>query len=371
MSHKIEAIDYLRGLSIVLIILLHVILYGKSYTLHSPFYSTAYAQVPLLYSIRDILNFSVVTLIICSGFSIFMTHKDLQLNKKSILEFYKKRLKRIIIPWAIFGVVYFAFHALIYLVFKLYLVDISFKGMVYTLFFVPGALVFLILILSFLFPYLKYLYQEKKPLLTVMVLAYLVFFVISVRNPFGKYHSPNLNLNFISLGSFILVSILGGSLIYLTGFFLEDLYNSHKRLKKELKVTFNFVFLFIIIYITYKLIGLETAVYLNKIPPSPYYLSLGLASTFVLLSLFFAYKKFIHIHLKKLLSFFSDNSYWLFLWDSVFISILSYLFSYLTFINIYIRLLLHFTTSIAVVVIVVLIQKKLIKAEMNLQKHHF
>ncbi len=364
MRHKVEAIDYLRGLSIIFIIFLHTILYNTQST-------SVYSVIASLFRIRDILLFSVVTVVVCSGFSLFISHKNLQLNLQSLCSFYKKRLKRLLLPWVVYCFIYVVFYAAIYFIFKRKLIDFSLWKITFYGFLAPGWLIFLFVMLTLLFPFLKYVYEKKRHLIILIILAYVISGIISVRNPTNFHLYPNINLSFISVIGLVFSYLFGWSLAYITGFFLEDLYNNHRLIKKELKITFNFIFIFIGVHILYKLFGLNMALYVNKHPPSLYYLSLSLAITFSLLSLFFAYKKYIHAHLKNFLYFFSYNSYWLFLWDALFVTFIAHIFSSLTFIHIYLRLSLQFIFALLVVVGSVILQRKAIKAGLYLEKHHF
>ena len=370
MKHKIEAIDYLRGVAILSIVFIHIILP----TMNSP--QSIYSSKPLLFSIREILNFSIVAIIMCSGFSLYLSAKNLKYRFQDILLFYKKRLKRLILPWWTFCIISFISYYLAENLLNIHLEKISLTYIISSFLLIGGLplrwLILLLVMLSLLFPLFKYFFEKNSRIfVSALLLSYLFFIIISISNPYNVYQTQNNDISFISKVSFNLSFILGWSLVYLLGFFLEELYNKHKLMKKELKVTFNFIFLSIIIYIVYSVIGLNTALYANKYPPSPYYLSYGIAVTFVLLNLFFAYKHFIHTHLKKILSFFSSNSYWLFLWSAGVLLPVQYLFSFLSFLNVYLRLVLEFVISIILITLLVLLQKKLIKIEMHLEKHHF
>jgi len=369
MKHKIEAIDYLRGLSILLIIFIHIILpaFGHS--------KNDYSSIKALFDMWSVSNFCVVIIVICSGFSLYMSAKNLSLSKKDIFSFYKKRLKRLLLPWWMFCIIYFIFYGILKAVFNLQIADLSPKYIILSFFTLGGIpfgwLVFLMVMLTLIFPFLKYIYEKGRTAILMLLLAYLASIIVATLKPLYFNMYPDISLSAVSGISFIFSFILGWSLIYMLGFFLEALYNENKLMKKDITVTFNFIILFLVVHIIYKILGLKTVMYLNKYPPTPYYLTFGIASTFIILNLFFAYKHFIHKHLKNLLSYFSTNSYWMYLWGGLTLGLLSYLFSYLTFINTYLRLVLEFVVNLVFIALLILLQKKLVKIEMYLEKHHF
>lgn len=371
MEHKIEAIDYLRGLSIIAIIVIHVIAW------HDRAILTEYTKLPILFNLRDLLQFSVVTIVMCSGFSLYLTHNKLSLNFKDLLQFYKKRITRILIPWWIFLIVFFSIHYVIKLIFNIELIDLSKNYIFYSFIMIGGIgfgwLVLLMLIISLIFPFLKYLYENsnKKILFSVFTIAFVLSIILFKINTFDVFSFELNSINGMTLITFAIPFVLGWSIIYMVGFLLEQFYNEHLSIRKELQLTFGFVGMFILVNLIYNILNLNRQLYLNKYPPTPYYLSFGLMITFVLLTLFFSYKHFIHVHLKNLLSFFSSNSYWLFMWAALTLSFFIPLLSLLKFNNIFLKLIIDIVLNVIGVSLLVLLQKKFIKIEMHLQKHHF
>ncbi|MBW2994903.1 acyltransferase [Candidatus Woesearchaeota archaeon] len=362
MQHKIEAIDYLRGLSILAIIVVHVLAW------HDISVLTEYTRVPALFNLRDVLQFSVVTIVICSGFSLYMKHQKI----KNINSFYTHRLKRLLFPWWIFLAVFFSVHLIIKFIFKTELIELS-QDYVLSSFLMMGGigigwLILLILTLTVLYPLLKYLYDNvnKRLLFSLSAIFYLISIFVFNINPIA-IHEMRFDISIIPLA---ITFIIGWSIVYMIGFSLEQFYNYHPSIKKELRLTFGFVALYFLVRIVHNIFNLNKQLYLNKYPPSPYYLTFGLAITFVLLSLFFSYKHFIHAHLKKLLAFFSSNSYWLFMWNALTLSFTIPFLAMFEF-NIYFKLIIAIVLNVAGVTLLVKLQKKLIKIEMHLEKHHF
>jgi hypothetical protein len=374
MKHKIEAIDYLRGLSILMIILIHIIM---PVPFNNP---TDYSRLRSLYMLRDILNFCVVTLVICSGFSLYYSSKNMEFTFKGIMEFYRKRLSRLLFPLVLFWIVSFVFYGVIALFFRPVLIEMGTMYNVLTKYKVASLpvgwimvrwIVLLMILLTILFPFLKHLYEKSKYSIALIILTYFISSGLLLRNPIQVIQFPDVGLTIMSGVAGALSFLTGWCIVYIMGFYLEEIYNESRLMKKELNLTFNFILLFGAIYIVYKINGLSTSFTMNKFPPLPYYLSFGIGMTFILLNLFFAYKHFIHSHLRKVLGYFSSNSYWLFLWSYIAIIMFGYVFSLLDFINIYIRLILEFVMSLVLVVLMVQLQKSLIKIEMHKEKHHF
>ncbi len=366
MKHRVEAIDYLRGLSILAIIIIHVIAW------HDSAIFTVYTKVPALFNLRDFLEFSVVTIVICSGFSLYLANKNLSLNFKDLLHFYKKRFKRILMPWWIFLIVFFSIHYIIKLIFDLELIELS-GSYILSSFFMTGGigfgwLVLLMLVLSFLFPFLKYLYTNTNKIisfvaLTIAYVSTLILFEVE------HIHVFHLSLNLYGIESLIVLAIpfiLGWSIIYLIAFLLGQFYNKSQFMKKVLQLTLGFTGLFVLVNTIFGIFDLDRHLYLNKYPPTLEFLSFGLMITFILLMLFFKYNHFINNHLKKLLSFFSSNSYWLFMWNALTLSLSIPFLALFEFNNIFLKLIIAITLNVVAVSLLVLLQKRLIKISRNL-----
>ncbi len=132
-------------------------------------------------------------------------------------------------------------------------------------------------------------------------------------------------------------------------------------MKKVLELTLGFIGLFILVNIVYTILNFDKHLYLNKYPPTPEFLSFGLMVTFILLILFFSYKHFIPVHLRKLLYFFSSNSYWLFMWNALTLSLFIPLLTLFKFEHISLRLIIAIILNVAGVSLLVLVQNRLIK----------
>ena len=371
MKHKIEAVDYLRALSVLAIIAIHILAW------HDRDIVTEYTKSQFLFNLRDFLQFSVVTVVICSAFSLYISNMQLSYKLQELVSFYKKRIWRLLLPWWIFLAIFFMIHVIIKFVYNVELIDLS-KNYIMSSFFMVGGvgfgwLILLMLILTLLFPLLKYVYDNtnKKLLFSIMAIKYLVSVVLFYRSPVNILSFNIKYTNSYSLVISITSWIVGWSLIYMVGFLLGQFYNEHPSIRKELQLTFGFIGMFIVVYFSYSFLKLEKLLYLNKYPPTPYYLSFGAMVTFILLTVLFSYKHFIHVHLRKFLTFVSSNSYWFFMWSALTISLIIPLLSKLDFVNVYLKFAVDIILNIIGITLLILLQKKLVKIEMHLEKHHF
>jgi peptidoglycan/LPS O-acetylase OafA/YrhL len=371
MEHRIEAIDYLRGLAILLVIIIHIIAIQD-------ITSTDYTNSELLYNLRNLFQFCVITLVVCSGFSLYIANKDLKLRPKELLVFYNKRLKRLLLPYWLFLLFFIAVHYLLRLATGVQLENISLKYLTESILFIGGisGLRFLIaamVMLTLLFPFLKALYDRfnKLTLFTVLTLAYIATVAVFRYLPIDIWTAEWQSLGVIQVINFSLCFVLGWSIAYMLGFMIEKYYKDLSSIKREIQLTALFIVLFVAARIALDLLHTSNGMVLNKYPPSPYYLSYGIMMTFALLTLFFRYKHFMHKITKHFFDFFSTNSYWLFLYSALTISIISPIVRETRIGNIYIRFFVDVVLNLVGVVLLVLLQKKLIKAEMSFEKHHF
>jgi hypothetical protein len=367
---KIEAIDYMRAIAIVAIIIIHVIAW------HDSSITTDYTKVQSLFNLRNILQFSVVTIVICSGFSLYLNNININLNFQELKEFYKKRLKRILFPWWIFLYAFFIIHAVIQIIFNIELVDLSTEYIINSFLMIGGVgfgwLILLMILIAILFPFLKYLYDKSNKIILFasLITLYLLSIISYYNNPLDIFNTTANNIHILSSVFLVVSFILGWSIIYLIGFVLGSYYQEH-AMKKEITLTFLFIIIFLVINFAYDSLNMNKTLYLNKYPPSPFYLSFGLMITFMLLSFFYIYKRPIHEYLRKIISFLSDNSYWLFMWNALTLSFIIPMLTLFKIDNIYLKLGIDILLNILAVSVLVVLQKKFIKIELQTEKHHF
>ncbi|MFC1769186.1 acyltransferase [Nanoarchaeota archaeon] len=368
MKHKNEAVDYLRGISILAIITIHVVsLHDKGLT--------DFFNVLVLFYLKDLLQFAVVTLIICSAFSLYLNHNNLKFNFKDIMRFYKRRISRLLLPFWIFLGLYFSIHLAIKYIFDVALIDLS-SGYILKSFLMVGGIgigwiILTLLLLSLFFPVFLYLYENvnKKYLFLIWTVSFIVSVVFFTRTGVDTYNLSNLNP--FTLITMVLSFFTGWGLVYLIGFSFHSIFKKHPNIREELRISFKFIGIFVIFHALYFILGLSRKMYLNKYPPTPYYLSFSIMMTLVLLTLLFGYKRFLKEYTSNFLSFLSSNSYWLFLWNILTLSLITPFLSIFSISNLYLKFVIALVLNIIFSIYLVKLQKKLIKWEISLENHHF
>ncbi len=91
MRERNTTIDFLRGFSVIVIILIHVNAY--------------FSSIPLAYTIANYSQFAVQIFVFCSAFVFFDRKKEESFS----ISYFTKRIKRLLIPYYIFLLFYFPF----------------------------------------------------------------------------------------------------------------------------------------------------------------------------------------------------------------------------------------------------------------------
>ena len=183
MNRKVLAIDYLRALSILALILLHLILPLSGMA------PTEYALHPVLGTLRDLLNLCVVTLVVCSGYSLYRSTAEIEFTVTNTLIFYKKRFGRLLLPWVHYVLISVAVYGIVALFFPgfgewllrtyPFLSHANYGG-------IPIAwitlkwIVILLLLLTLLFPFLRHVYRRRPVVLGAMIALYIASCVLSM-----------------------------------------------------------------------------------------------------------------------------------------------------------------------------------------------
>jgi len=373
MKNRIEVIDYLRAISILAIILLHLILP----TMYNP--QTIYSSNNVLFVLWTFLNLLVISLIICSGFSLYVSHPKLKIRKKDLTEFYGERLKRILIPFIVFSLI----SLVMYIFLKIFFMDIlkvmtnnNAPFQILNFFMIPIGWIFLkwiiglILLLTILFPFLKWIYHKKIKALIIILLLYIINYIIYIQNPI--HANEFLNRSFSLFQGFFsgIIFILGWSLVYFVGFYLADHYSKKTSRKTKVYLSLTSIFIFIAVFLVYRGFGLSMNLSQNKYPLSPYFLSLGLTLTVIILNVLSVVKKSFPRFIKKTLDFFSYNSFWIYLWSLLVFVFVAYFFLQLS-LNVYLKLSLEFLSVCILVSIFVFLQKWIIKKGIWFEDHYF
>ncbi len=279
-----ETIDHLRALAIILMILTH---------------STAYyLKYKAAFFLWNISHFAVPVFIFCATYVFFKKSFD----NVNFIGYLAKRLKRLLIPYYVFLLVYF------FLLFFTRPKQLTSQFIFQSITITGGVdinwLVLLFVFFSFIFPALKYLINRHYPffiLYTLFSILSVFYFLVSKPLPdfrfymwfpwsliivyyyyFNKYKNNN---------KFFLYSIIIGTVVFFLSFF------------------------------TKKSLGSSMVFYNNKYPPNIYYLSYGLT----MLSIIYLFLRQLSTRLNNFSRFISINSYSLFFIHYLVIYIFDYL----------------------------------------------
>jgi peptidoglycan/LPS O-acetylase OafA/YrhL len=284
---RIFFIDFIKAVAIFFLILIHCFSF--------------YLGNNVILKIWNFSHFVVVAFVFASGFVLFDRYRKGFKNFNHIFHWYFKRIKRLLLPYYI----YFLSHCFLYVLFPS-LFKQYFKNEKY--FFIKsltlvGGLnhnwfVFLFIQLSFLFPFLIFLKNQKK-------FFYYLFFSFCVL--FGI-----LSINFFKFKneSYRFFMIFGWLIVYFISFELVDFYR-----KKSEEILMKAFFLFslslaLFLYFFDKDLFLNSNYLLVKIkyPPTIFFIFYGLVVSF-LLPLISGWQIFKLLFLKKIINFLANYSY--------------------------------------------------------------
>jgi len=316
-------VDFFRGLSIILIILIHVL--------------AKYLYFAFSYNIWNFLHFVEILLIFCSGASLAYSHPKFR-DAKEIFGFIKKRISRIVIPWWIFTFIFLAVlftfdfisrqpfrYGAEYILRTLFLFGIG-GGNAY------GWILAVILGLSVLYPFIV-LFVKRYGYLTMLFSAILMMALFEI---FGRY-----------TGKWPFFIYLN----YLVPFALGIYYASGKKLLKPLVLFAMLVMLSIFMVIK---VGETTELTNHKWPPDLFFVSYSLSMT--LLIFFIAGKKNLS---GRITDFFSVNSLWIYQWHILVLGISFQVFGKIALFNNEPYAYLKFLFVLGMSSAIVLVQNKL------------
>jgi len=239
---RFDAIDDIRGISIIVMILIHTNVY--------------FLRNKISYATLEMSQFAVVAFIFCSAYLLYL--KPAFVSVSTFISFVKKRIVRLVIP-------YYAF-LLLYL---LFLIPKETHRLTFTYFFqnisLTGGLDFNWLVLLFielaiLMPVFKYWHEKKSKLLSV----FLFFSILSTL----------FFLKFSPLPFYRSIMWLPWSLIPIYTLYFPQLYQNKRWFWIVTVISF---FIFVISQ-QYVLPSLHHSLrmYDNKYPPNIYHLSYGI-----------------------------------------------------------------------------------------------
>lgn len=272
-GERIHEIDMLRGLAMFSMIIIHATAY---------FLSNSFAHW-----LWDLSQFAVPLFIFCSAYLFFL--KPFVFDLHEFIEYFKKRIIRLLIPYYIFGSIF------LLIIYKYSHNDFS-KDFIRRSVLIWGGidfnwLVLLFLYFIFLLPLISWLYQNKRKL---FYLYSCISFIVSLYLVF--YQMP--------LDYRLIMWLPWSLLVVFTLLFMK-----HKDSKVSLSL---FLFGSLAVFTGLRFIELKIGhtlwQYNNKYPPNLYHLSFGIFWTCFLYML--AKKKVFSIPvIKNLFHFLSVNSY--------------------------------------------------------------
>ena len=265
-------IDYLRGLSIFIMVFLHA--------------SSYYLNTNLVKILWDYGHFAVAVFIFCSAYVFFI--KKFKFNLKSILAYIKKRILRLIIPYYVF----LFFHIILLFVGKS---KITLSYILKSITLTGGIdLSWLILLFIELIPIMilvKYLVEKKRGLFYLYTIISLISALVFI---FFKFP---FNYKFI-------MWLPWSSIVCFTWF----LYFFEKKSWFYYMASFFLCAYFILSRTMLNITNSSLILIKNKYPPNLYVISYGLL--FITILYFLSKKGLFSVFLiKKFLDFLSINSY--------------------------------------------------------------
>lgn len=259
---RIFFIDNLRGISIIAMMIIHATAY--------------FLKDKTAYFIWDNLEWAVPVFVFCSFYVLF--EKNLEFKRDQLIAFYKKRLKRLILPYFLFLIIYF---------FLLYFFEQRKFNLNYffaNVFLYDGVdfnwLVLLFVYFTFLTPMFFYIFKNK-----LFKFFYFIFVILS--SLIFIFYKINYRLIMWLPWSFYL--------------FLIPVFQKKDNKKIVLITAVSFLIFLILRFFEIK-IGHNLSQFSNKYPPTLYHLTFG---SFWIGVLYFIFNK----KESKLLKFFSINSY--------------------------------------------------------------
>ncbi len=277
MKKRLTEIDDIRGISIVLMILIHTNVY--------------FLYNKISYATLELSQFAVVAFIFCSAYLFYL--KEQVYGWSEFFTHLWKRIKRLIIPYYVF----FAAYCLL-LAFK----EPKYLNLPYlsqNVFVIGGLdfnwLVLLFIELAILMPFISYLFEKKR----------VWFYIYS----FLAFASTLLFLKFTPLPYYRFIMWLPWSIVLIYTYLFERLIKNRKLY--ILITAIFFLLYFVIPLLVLKPLGRSLFMYDNKYPPNLYHLAYGIFCVNILY-LLSQWKLFSNRVVQATIHFFSVYSYSIF-----------------------------------------------------------
>ncbi len=262
-------------------------------------------------TLLQIRNFDVPLMILISGYLAVGSFKRSLKKDKSFLNFYWKRIKRLLFPTWIFLIIFFAIMSLFpidgiypystdYIISSFLLLD----GMKYI------WIIRIFLICAFITPVIYYFDKIESDYLQFLIL--LIIYILYEIAIFLQINEMNI------VFEFILAYVIPYGIIYLLG-----MITTKTSYKTDRNISLIFLATLLIVgYILYATTGVVQFTQIMKYPPRIYYISYALFVSFLLFSIF----KRIDIKGNRFVTFCSKSSLWIYLWHALFITVIPLIF---------------------------------------------
>jgi len=284
--HRLLEIDYLRGIAIVAMMVIHTAVFFLS-------------ESNIVFSLWNYSQFAVPLFIFCSAYVFFEREK----GSESFLPYLRKRLIRLVKPYYLFMIPFFIAVAI------REPQKLSLRYITKSVFLIGGIdinwLVFLFVCLTFIMPFVRYSFQKKRSLFWIFLCCSVFSSVL-----FSLWKVPF---------DYRFVMWLPWSVIVLFSFFFV-------RFARKRFFPFLIIFISVTIFFVFQAVEslrhVSLNLYDNKYPPNIFFLSYGV---FWIIILFFVAQKhlFSFFPVKHLFLFLSRYSYSLFFIHYFFLYLLS------------------------------------------------
>lgn len=271
MKKRCEEIDILRGIAILFMILIH-----------TSYYFIADKTALFLWNWSQ---FAVPVFVFCSSYLFFQKYRCTNI---SFVQYLKKRVVRLIIPYYIF--LAFFLSVVLFLTPR----KITINYILQSIFFIGGVdinwLVLLFLCFAFLFPFIVHSFRKKKMLFVCYMVASFASSILFV------LYSPSFSYKWF-------MWLPWSTIPFFSLFFV--LYE-----KRKLFIFVSFIVLLFLFLSTYQIeraLHHQVGFFQNKYPPNIYFLLYGMLSIIVLY--FLARFILLSVWLTALANFFSRYSY--------------------------------------------------------------
>lgn len=295
---RFEHIDFIRSVSIVVIIATHVYSY--------------FLSNPLNNFIWNYSHFAVPAFIFCSGYVLTAGYTNQFNNFSNIISWYLKRLKRILIPFYVYLIIHYALWRIFPNFFQGIGLEKSWKFIFQSVLMSGGVninwLPLLFLELTLLFPLILKIFQNKKLLWVYLAMSFAVTIFLTIKTfPYSYFR---------------LIMWVPWSLIFIFSIYSfkkEQNENSIAKITRKYLLGFLISFsLFLFLFILWHPLNKSFNLIDYKYPPGLYYLSYSFGLTCLLITV--SKLKIFKINLiRKTSRYISVNSYQLFFIHFIFL----------------------------------------------------